>query len=67
MSALFLRIGIAIYAACVDFLLKAAALLDITYRDANAALFFLLWPIVTALLVLIVLAQAWALHRAERD
>ncbi len=63
MSAFFLRGGIAIYAACVDFLLKVAASLGITYRDANAALFFLIWPVVTALLVLIVLAQAWMLHR----
>lgn len=66
MSAILLRGGIAIYAACVDFLLKVAASLGITYRDANAALFFLIWPVVTALLVLIVLGQAWMLHRRRR-
>ena len=66
MSAILLRGGIAIYAACVDVLLKVAASLGITYRDANAALFFLIWPVVTALLVLIVLGQAWMLHRRRR-
>lgn len=56
-------IGFAIYAACVDFLLRAALYLGITYRDANAAMFFLLWPVVTALLLLIVLWQSISLRR----
>lgn len=51
-------LAFAIYAACVDFLLKLAALLGITYRDANALLFFVLWPIVTLALALWVVAQA---------
>ncbi len=49
--------GLAIYAACVDFLLRSAAWLGITYRDANAAMFFLLWPVVTCLLLLLVMGQ----------
>lgn len=63
MSGLMMKVGIAVYAACVDFLLKVSAGLGITYRDANAALFFLIWPVVTGLLVLLVLGQAWALRR----
>jgi len=55
-------VGLAIYAACVDFLLRAAQYLGITYRDANAAMFFLLWPAVTVLLLLVVLGQALALR-----
>jgi hypothetical protein len=50
--------GLAIYAVCVDFLLKAAALLGITYRDANAGLFFVVWPAVTLLLLLVIGWQA---------
>lgn len=59
-------VALAIYASCVDFMLRAAVVLHITYRDANAAMFFLLWPIVTGLLVLIVGAQALLLQRARR-
>jgi hypothetical protein len=61
------RIGLAIYAACVDFLLRAAELLHITYRDANAAMFFLLWPAVTVLLLGLVLGQHLLLRRARRQ
>jgi hypothetical protein len=57
------QIGIALYAACVDFLLQAAQLLGITYRDANAALFFVVWPALTVLLLCVVLWQAWRLFR----
>jgi hypothetical protein len=46
------------YAACVDFLLQAARLLGVSYRDANALLFFVVWPAVTAVLVLLVLRGA---------
>jgi len=51
------RLGIAAYAACVDFMLRAANLLDVTYRDVNAGMFFLLWPAVTLALLLVVLWQ----------
>lgn len=44
----------AIYLACVDFMLAAANLFHVTYRDANAFMFFILWPVVTVLLLLAV-------------
>ncbi len=56
-------VGTALYAACVDFLLQAALLLGITYRDANALLFFVVWPVVTVVLLAVVLWQAWLLFR----
>lgn len=59
------RLGFAVYAACVDFMLRAAERLHITYRDANAAMFFLLWPAVTLILGGIVIWQRVALHRAR--
>lgn len=59
------RIGFFAYAACVDFMLRAAEGLHITYRDANAAMFFLLWPAVTLLLGGIVIWQRAALRRAR--
>jgi len=60
------RIGFGLYAVCVDFLLRVAAAFGITYRDANAALFFVLWPLVTALLLGVVLWQRAALRRLRR-
>lgn len=63
---MMLRLGTALYAACVDFMLHAARLLGVTYRDANALLFFVLWPAVTAALALWVGWQAAALARLRR-
>jgi len=57
------RAGLAVYAACVDFMLQAARLFGVTYRDANALLFFVLWPGVTAGLVAVVLWQRGTLRR----
>lgn len=57
------RIALAGYAACVDFMLRAANLLDVTYRDVNAGIFFLLWPAVTLALLAVVLVQAVMLLR----
>lgn len=57
------RIAFAVYAACVDFMLHAARLTGTTYRDANAFLFFVLWPAVTLALIAIVAWQAWRLRR----
>ncbi len=48
--------ALALYAACVDFMLQAARLLGVTYRDANALLFFVIWPAVTVSLMGVV---AW--------
>jgi hypothetical protein len=58
-----IRLAYALYAAGVDFMLHAADLLGVTYRDANALLFFVLWPTVTVALVVIVGLQARALRR----
>lgn len=56
----------ALYAACVDFLLQSARLFGVTYRDANAFLFFVLWPVVTVLLVVVVIWQRVLLWRRGR-
>jgi hypothetical protein len=60
------RIGLAIYAACVDFMVHAANLAGVTYRDANAFMFFVLWPLVTVALAVIVVAQRRTLARLRR-
>ena len=57
------RLALALYAACVDFMLGAARLLGVTYRDANALLFFVLWPAVTLALLVVALRQRAALRR----
>ena len=59
-------LGLAMYAACVDFMVRAAALAGATYRDANAFLFFVLWPVVTVALLGVVAWQAVVLRRLER-
>jgi hypothetical protein len=61
------RLGFALYAACVDFMLRLAQLLGVTYRDTNALMFFVLWPAVTVLLVVVVLWQRAALRRLRRN
>ena len=60
------RLGAAIYMACVDFMLRVAHLTGSTYRDANAAMFFLLWPAVTVVLVVIARRQRAAIRRLRR-
>ncbi len=60
------QLGLAIYAACVDFMIRAAALAGATYRDANAFMFFVLWPAVTVALLVVVTWQAVVLQRLER-
>lgn len=60
------RIALSVYASCVDFLLAVAALFGVTYRDANAALFFIVFPLVTLALFGLVLWQWRMLRRARR-
>ena len=36
-----------LYDGCVTFMIHAANALDVTYRDSNAGLFFVVWPLVT--------------------
>lgn len=50
-------LALAAYCACVDFMLHTARLFGFTYRDANALLFFVVWPAVTIGLVGVVLWQ----------
>lgn len=61
-----MKFGLAIYAACVDFMIRAAALAGATYRDANAFMFFVLWPAVTIALLVLVAWQAILLRRLAR-
>ncbi len=58
-----MKLGILVYAACVDFMIRGANLLGVTYRDTNAFLFFVLWPAVTVGLALVVMVQRRALRR----
>jgi hypothetical protein len=59
-------LAFAVYAACVDFMLQAARLFGVTYRDANGFMFFVLWPLVTMALILVVVVQGARLRRARR-
>jgi hypothetical protein len=40
-----------LYWQCTDFMINSADLFDVTYRDSNSFLLFLLFPAVTCLLV----------------
>ncbi len=64
---MILRAGLAVYAACVDFMLQLARLLHVTYRDANALLFFVVWPAVTLGLAVVVAWQQVLLRRAAKS
>lgn len=59
-------IGLCLYAACVDFMIRFANAFHMTYRDANAFLFFVLWPIVTVALALARWRQAREIERLEQ-
>ena len=56
-------LGRALYWYCVDFVIHVANLTGLTYRDVNAALFLVVWPLVTAGLVAVVVYQAVVLRR----
>lgn len=60
------HLGTALYAACVDFMLRTANALGVTYRDTNAAMFFLLWPAVTVGLIAVVTWQRAEIRRLTR-
>jgi hypothetical protein len=59
-------IGVALYAACVDFMLRVAQIFGITYRDANASILLILFPVVTVALLTVVLRQRVAIGRLRR-
>lgn len=52
-----------VYCACTDFLLVCARLLGLSYRDVNALLFFVVWPALTTVLVVVVTVQGVQLQR----
>ena len=43
--------GTWLYVQCVTFVIHLASLFGVTYRDANALLFFVLWPALTLCLL----------------
>ena len=51
MTEMLIGAGTWLYFQCVTFVLHLADLLGVTYRDANALLFFVLWPAVTLCLL----------------
>lgn len=55
-----------VYCACVDFELRLGELVGASYRDVNAAMFFVVGPLVTVGLVVVVLHQRAALARIAR-
>jgi hypothetical protein len=52
-----------LYFQGVDFMIHLAALTGTTYRDTNSALFFVLWPAVTAGLLLWVVRNHWLIRK----
>ena len=54
-------LALGLYALCVDFLIRVANLFGLTYRDSNALLFFVIWPLVTVVLLVIRVRQRRAL------
>lgn len=57
------ELGFAIYAACVDFMLNLAALLGVTYRDSNALVLLIGFPLTTLVLATICVWQRIRLAR----
>ena len=56
-----------VYDACADFMLNVGALFGISYLDANALLFFVLWPLVTLALIVWVLRNALTIRALKRS
>ena len=55
-----------LYYQCAWFMVNAAALTGATYRDANAALLFIIWPAATVGLLLWVGHNTRTLRRLRR-
>jgi hypothetical protein len=60
------ELSVAIYAACVDFMLNLAALLGVTYRDSNALVLLVAFPLITFTLAAWCTYQRIALRRLPR-
>lgn len=58
--------GLWLYWHCTDFMINAANLLGVTYRDTNSGMFFILWPAVTIGLALVLWWQGVVLWRLRR-
>ncbi len=58
-------LGFAVYAACVDFMLVLARILGVTYRDSNAIILLVGFPLTTVSLGVIALLQRLAIARAK--
>ncbi len=54
-----------VYCVCTDFILVCTRLLGLSYRDVNALLFFIVWPALTFVLLIVVVAQGLQLRRAR--
>ncbi|MEZ0311006.1 MAG: hypothetical protein ACAI38_04495 [Myxococcota bacterium] len=54
-----------LYALCVDFMLQLAAMLGVTYRDANTVVLLVVFPAVTASLMLAVVVNWRRLRRSR--
>jgi hypothetical protein len=66
MMELVRALGTGVYAACVDFMLSLAALLQITYRDANALVLLVGFPLTTSILGLVAIVQRAQIARLQR-
>lgn len=62
---LLIKIAFGIYIYCTDFIINLANLLSISYFDANAIIFCVLWPAITILLISIYVAQKIRLRRVN--
>ena len=56
------RAAVDLYWYCVDFVIHVANLSGLTYRDVNALLFGVIWPLVTVGLVVAVVYQSRVLR-----
>ena len=55
--------GVWLYEQCVTFVIHLGDLLDVTYRDSNSLLFFVIWPAITLVLFGWVVWNAFVLRR----
>lgn len=65
MNELARALGTGVYAACVDFMLNLATILGVTYRDANAIVLIVGFPLTTLVLGAICVWQRLALLRGR--
>ena len=54
-----------IYTYCTDFVINLANLVHLSYYEINALIFVIIWPILSLILVLIFLIQAYQLMKLK--